>query len=206
MRRAAALAAALLLAMTTAAQTSQDFAAKFMEQCEEDTALQCVTISPKMMEELAKQPDTDGEEHIAQALQKIKSARIITASTRGEEYYEMAEELLRDNPQRFAHAQDFQTESAHGTFYTRRSTSGDIVELIMLHTDTIKGNLIIVNLTGDIDAEFVESLTRHMGGPTAMASANHATRPRCLAANDRRDNSHAATRRYFLCFLYNNHV
>lgn len=163
MTRIACFIAALLACMATAAQTSMDFASKFMDKCADDTAVQCITISPKMMEQLTKQPDASRNEHITQAMQKLKSARIVTASANGDEYYAMAESLLKDNPQRFRHARDYHNDHAHGTFYTRQTTSGDTVELVMLHTDTNNGRLVIVNLTGDIDKEFIESLQKTFG-------------------------------------------
>ncbi len=158
MKRILCYIAMLLMTVAAGAQTTMDFASKFMEQCFEDTAVQCVTISPKMMEQLTKHPDAEHDEHLAQAMQKLKSARIVTASVRGEDYYRMAEELLKDNPQRFSHAQDYSNDHARGTFYVRKTSNGDTVELVMLHTDTTTGSLVIVNVTGDIDEEFVESL------------------------------------------------
>ncbi len=168
-RRAVLLVAALMAMVAASAQTTQDFASKFMEKCPDDTAVSCVTISPKMMEQLTKQPDAARNEHIAEAIQKLKSARIVTASVRADDYYAAAEELLKDNPQRFRHAQDYHSAHARGTFYTRQTSSGDTVELVMLHADTQSGRLVIVNLTGDIDREFVESLRKTFGGQPPKA-------------------------------------
>ena len=142
------------------AQAGQDFASKFMQQCNEDTAVQCITVSPKMMEKLTKQAGANHNETIAQAIQKLKSARIVTASTNGNEYFHMAEELLKKNRQRFSRDKDYRNGNHHGTFYTRKTKNGDTVELIMLHTDTVKGNTVIVNLTGDIDNDFISHLTK----------------------------------------------
>ena len=159
----------LLAAVAGMAQGTQDFASKFMEGCDEDTAVQCVTVGPKMMEEIMRRPDTSRNEHIAQAIQKLKSARVITSATRGETYYRMAEDLLKKNPQRFSHAGDYRSGHAYGTFYTRKTASGDTVELIMLHTDTKAGSMVIVNLTGDIDEDFISSLTKSFSGAAAKA-------------------------------------
>lgn len=161
-----ALAAAAAMA---AAQTSLDFASKFMQLCTEDTAVHCVTISPAMMEQLTKEPGAAKGEGMAEAIEKLKSARIVTASVRGSDYFKKAESLLKDNPQRFSHTQDYRNANAYGTFYVRRTTSGETVELVMLHTDTKAGSLVIVNLTGDIDADFVRSLMKNFAGRTAKA-------------------------------------
>lgn len=170
MKRAICIIAILLTAIGGAsAQRGQDFASRFMQQCDGDTAVQCITVSPKMMEQLTKQADTSHNENMAQAIEKLKSARIVTASTQGEDYYQIAENLLKRNPQRFHHYKSYRTERAHGAFYTRKLKSGSTVELIMLHSSTESRRMVIVNLTGDIDDEFINSLTKTLKGQTAKA-------------------------------------
>ena len=161
----------MMLASATVAlaQGGHDFASKFMEKCEDDTAVHCVTVSPKMMEQLTKQADASRNERMAQAIEKLKSARIVTSSVHGEGYYHMAEDLLKKNAQRFHHDKSYKTDHAYGAFYTRKNKEGGTVELIMLHADTKTRRLVIVNLTGDIDSEFINSLTKTLGGRTAKA-------------------------------------
>lgn len=158
---------ALLATLGVMAQRGQDFASRFMQQCKGDTAVHCVTVSPKMMEQLTRQPGAGCNEHIAQAIEKLKSARIITASVHGEGYYQMAESLLKKNAQRFRHDRSYRSDQAYGVFYSRKGRGGETVELIMLHADTKARSVVIINLTGDIDQEFINCLTRHMGGRTA---------------------------------------
>ena len=67
---------------------------------------------------------------------------------------------MKKNRQRFSRDKDYRNGNHHGTFYTRKTKNGDTVELIMLHTDTVKGNTVIVNLTGDIDNDFISHLTK----------------------------------------------
>lgn len=169
MKRVICLLTVLLMAVAGFAQKGQDFASKFMERCDDDTAVHCITISPKMMEQLTKQPDANRNEHIAQAIQKLKSARIITANVHGEGYYQLAEKLLKKNPQRFKHNQNYHNSHAYGTFYTRKTSDGNTVELIMLHADTKTKSLVIVNLTGDIDNDFINSLLKNFGGRAVKA-------------------------------------
>lgn len=166
MRRLAGIVTALLMATVAMAQGGEDFASKFMEQCGVDTAVQCVTISPKMMEQLTHQADAEHNEHIAQAIQKLKGARIITTSVNGSEYYRRAEDLLKKNPQRFSQTDSYHSDHAQGTFYVRRTKGNETVEMILLHNDTKAGTLVVVNLTGNIDDEFVDSLTKHFGPKT----------------------------------------
>lgn len=156
-----------MMSVAVMAQGGQDFASKFMEQCDVDTAVQCVTVSPKMMEQLTRQADADHDGHMAQAIQKLKSARIITTSVNGSDYYRRAEDLLKKNPQRFSKATSYHNDRAQGAFYTRKTKNGDTVELILLHSDIKAGTLVVVNLTGDIDEEFINSLTKHFDGRAA---------------------------------------
>lgn len=159
----------MMMSAAAMAQNGRDFASKFMEMCDVDTAVQCITVSPKMMEQLTKHSDTERDEHLSQAIQKLKSARIVTTSVNGEEYYRKAEGLLKKNPQRFKLARSYRGTQAHGTFYIRQTRKGDTVELILLHSNTKTGTLAIVNLTGNIDDGFINSLTKRFGGRTAKA-------------------------------------
>lgn len=169
MKRIATLLASLALTISAMGQGTMDFAQKFMEQCEGDTAVHCVTVSPKMMEQIA-QGGTDGRDaNLMQAIEKLKSARIVTVSTHGEGYYQVAEGLLKKNARRFAAGKTYHTGHAHGAFYTRKGTEGETVELVMLHADTERRKLVIVNLTGDIDRDFIDNLTRSFAGKTAKA-------------------------------------
>ena len=55
MKRAACLIAAAMICSLAMAQRAVDFASKFMDSCKGDTAIHCVTIGPKMMEQLTSE-------------------------------------------------------------------------------------------------------------------------------------------------------
>ena len=169
MRRLVCIMTVMAVAATALAQSAQDFASRFMQMCDEDTAVVCVTVSPKMMEQLGRQNDAEISEDMAQAIHKLKSARIVTATSNSDIYYDRAEKLLVKNSRRFRRSKSYNPQSAHGTFYTRQTKNGNTVELILLHNDTRKGTMVIVNLTGDIDKEFIDSLSKHFGVKTACA-------------------------------------
>lgn len=169
MKRLTSLLAFLALTLSAMGQGAMDFAQKFMEQCEGDTAVHCVTVSPKMMEQIAQGGSDGRDANLVQAIEKLKSARIVTASIHGEGYYQVAEGLLRKNAHRFAAGKTYRTSHAHGAFFTRKGTEGETVELVMLHADTAHRRLVIVNLTGDIDRDFIDCLTRSLAGKTAKA-------------------------------------
>lgn len=169
MRRLTCLITVMFAAMTMLAQGTQDFASRFMQMCDEDTAVVCVTVSPKMMEQISRQNGVEISENMVQAIHKLKSARIVTATSNGDMYYDKAEKLLFKNSRRFHRDRSYNSQGVHGTFYTRQAKSGNTVELILLHGDTRGNTMVIVNLTGDIDKEFIDSLAKHFGVKTAAA-------------------------------------
>ena len=138
--------------VATYAQHAPDFAEKFVSIHSADSTLKCITVSPKMMEHLAGQRDESRQENIVQAIAKLKSARIVSGNA---DYYQKAIELLEKNRKRFKAEQEFRGEESHGAFYTRRDKKGNTVELIMLLEEPQNDRFTIVNLTGDIDEEFL---------------------------------------------------
>ena len=142
----------VLTAATAMAQHAPDFAEKFVTLCKGDSLVSCVTVSPKMMGQLVDRLTETPEGDIAQAISKLRSMRIVTATA---DHYEKAETLLRNNARRFKAQQDFQTETMRGAFYTRQNRKGQTVELIMLREDIQQKKLTIICLTGDIDKEFL---------------------------------------------------
>jgi hypothetical protein len=140
-----------LMQASAFAQRTLDFAEKFMTTCE-DSTLKCVTISPKMMEQLVKQEAEGKPEPIMQAIAKLKSARIVTGKA---ELYEKAEQLLKKNKRRFKPEKVYANDEQHGAFFIRKDRKGNTVELIMLQEDPENDKFVIINLTGDIDEEFL---------------------------------------------------
>ena len=155
MRRALCLLITMIVGAAAMAQRAQDFASRFMKEHSNDTTIQCVTVSPKMMEQLANSFDESRNATLRLAIGKLKSARIVTAA---ENYFDDAEELLRQNAARFTFEKGYTRGQQHGAFYERKNRKGNTVELIMLHADNRLGRLTIINLTGNLDKDFISSL------------------------------------------------
>lgn len=152
MHRLLLLFTVVLMQVASYAQHSPDFAEKFMTLHEADTTLQCVTVSPKMMEQLVRNHEESRPENIVQAIAKLKSARIVTGNA---DYYQLAEDLLQKNSNRFKAEQTYRSEEQHGAFYTRKDKNGHTVEFIMICEEPQYDKFTLVNLTGDIDEEFL---------------------------------------------------
>ena len=158
MKRVLCLLMIAIVSVTVVAQRGQDFASRFVQQCNEDTTLKCVTVSPKMMEQLVNMGGDNRNDTLMTAIAKLKSARIVQAETNGEHYYQKAEALLKKNAGRFSFVKTFRTERSEGVFYNRQKRSGKVVELVMVCKTTDNDMFVLVNLTGDIDEEFIEFL------------------------------------------------
>ncbi len=152
MRRASLLLMAMLMQAAAWAQNSPDFAEKFLSLYKEDSLVKCITVSPKMMGLMLKQDTDDRPEQLMQAIAKLKSMRIVSAP---DHYYQQAEDLLVKNSQRFKPQRDYRTKDQHGAFYIRKNHQGETTELILLHEDCSTSQFTIINVTGDIDEEFL---------------------------------------------------
>ena len=152
MKRVLCLLILFMTVMGVMAQRGQDFASRFMQQCSADT-VECITISPKMMEQLVAMGGENRNDTLLHAIAKQNGAH----------YYERAEALLKKNARRFKHLKDFRTERLEGVFYSREQRSGRKVEMVMLGKAPEKNGFVLINLTGDIDEEFIEMLMQMFG-------------------------------------------
>jgi len=152
MMRYVLLLTMMLVQVAAYAQHSPDFAEKFVSMHQADSTLKCITVSPKMMEQLVKMPEEGKSDNIHQAMTKLKSARIVDGNA---DYFQKAIELLEKNKKRFQAEREFRSQGIHGAFYTRRDKEGNTVELILLREEPQNDKFTIVNLTGDIDEEFL---------------------------------------------------
>lgn len=143
---------AILAQAAVFAQHAPDFAEKFMTLYKSDSTLKCITVSPKMMEQLAGKHEEGRTENMIQAIAKLKSARIVSGNA---DYYQKAVELLEKNKNRFKAEREFRKETSHGAFFLRRDKGGNTVEMVMLREEPQNDKFTIVNLTGDIDEEFL---------------------------------------------------
>ena len=156
----------IMLACSANAQKTIDFATKFMRECKGDSILQCVAVSPKMMDMMTRQQNQNHNDRMVQAIPKLKSAQIITANRNGEYYFAQAEILMKRNAKRFKMSKSYEDDNKKGVFYSRQLKNGQTVELVLLHVSDDK--LVIVNLTGDIDDEFVNMLSNNVAGKTSQ--------------------------------------
>lgn len=152
MKRALCLLLLTCVTIFATATGNQDFASKYMQICKGDTAVHCITVSPKMMAQMLKS-GTHHKEDLKPLIKKLKSARIITTSQHGEGYFQIADELLKKNSSRFKNDGNYRNSHSYGSFFIRK-VKGQTVELILLHANVKAKKFILINLTGKIDDEF----------------------------------------------------
>ena len=139
---------------------AQDFASRFMEGCQDNSHVQCQTISPRMMGKLMQPQDNEDEdkEYESYLISRLKSARIITADKNARHLYNQAMELIGNNRNRFTPLYEH-NEEQYTRIYVRRNKS-IIRELVMLELNPKKNLFVVVNFTGEMDDKFISILAK----------------------------------------------
>lgn len=143
----------LLLSVVMAAQ---DFASRFMEEYKGDKNLTCISVSPKMMEEMLK-ADTEKDESMLDIISSLKSMQMLSSSVDGTGYYKKAVGILNRNSHRFEPFLTFEDGKENGRIMVRRK-KGEIIELVMLVNEGTR--FLVINFTGNMSDKFIDELAR----------------------------------------------
>lgn len=138
---------------------AQDFVARFLEKREADMNLKCISISPKMMEEVLKIDIERDSNSMLDMISNLKSMQMLVSETNGKKYFKEALALLEKNSERFQPLSSYKGESENCRIMVRKK-SGEIVELVMLVNDNQK--FVVINFTGNMSDEFIERITASM--------------------------------------------
>ena len=141
---------------------AQDFVSRFLEENSNDTTLVCVSISPKMMEEILKTNSEDEDEpEMKKMISKLRSMQMIEAATSGEIYFNKAETMLKQNANRFTPYLAYNEEQDNFCIMLRKQMSR-IVELVMLRH---QGDaFVVINFTGDMNEAFISRIADSITG------------------------------------------
>lgn len=145
---------------TAATAMAQDFVSKYMQECKHDTVLHCISVSPKMMEEVLKtDAENEEQEEMRRIMANLRSMQIVSAKTNGEFYFAKAEEMVEKNVNRFEPFLSY-NDSIENCRIMVRKKEGIIIELVMLsHIDDY---FRVINFTGNMNDEFIDSLAKTM--------------------------------------------
>ena len=149
--------------LSVSMRAGEDFIALLLSEIHEEgnagssqEDFRCITVGPNMMEKvldmMSKNADTANKQ-IRKVLPHIKSLRIFTALQNRGFYAETANGLLTKNKSRYKHY----SSNNRSKIWLRKNRDA-VIELIILSTgdDGFK----ILNLTGEMSAEFVSELLR----------------------------------------------
>lgn len=157
----------LLAGITTKAQ---DFATRYMAENAQDSTLNCISVSPKMMEEILHSGiEKDDSNGIADIISKLKSMQIITADKRSRIHFKQAEDMAQKNSARFKKMASYDEGKDRCRIFIREQKE-QIVELILLR---LAGKqFTVINFTGDMNEEFIDQLTHTMMSPRLNDNKN----------------------------------
>lgn len=146
------------MALLSVSVVAQDFASRFLNEHKADTNLACVTISPKMMEEILKS-DADKDDEVLDIISNLKSMQMLTAKVKGQNYYDEAIKIVEKSSGRFEPLLSFSDKSENCQIMVRKKKEA-IIELVMLVHE--KEQFVVINFTGNMSPEFIARLTASM--------------------------------------------
>lgn len=140
------------------AQTTQDFAARFMKENAGNKEYKCVTVGPKMLEELLKLKceEEDGKK-FKEIISNVKSVRIVTSESEAEKCRKAALELLEKNSKRYSLYKSKDSAADYGDCMWVRRRSKQIVEFIYIEPAGDR-EFMILNVTGLMADGFIDEL------------------------------------------------
>lgn len=142
------------MALFSVSAMAQDFTSRFLTEHKADTNLSCVTISPKMMEEIIKN-DAEKDNKVLDIISNLKSMQMLTAKVNGSGYYNEALKIVEKNTGRFEPYLSFSDKSGSCQIMVRKKKEV-IIEVVMLMHE--KNHFVVVNFTGNMNPEFIARL------------------------------------------------
>lgn len=138
---------------------AQDFASKFMAENKSDVQLNCISVSPRMMEEVLKvNVENDGDK-ILDIISKLKSMQMISSEKEGSKYYKKALNILEKNTNRFEPFLSFNDSSQNCRIMVRKK-NGMILELVML--TNVSDKFCVINFTGNMNDKFIDKVANSL--------------------------------------------
>ena len=110
------------MALLSVAVSAQDFASRFMAEHQADSNLTCVTISPKMMEEIMKS-DAEKDKEVLDMISNLKSMQVLTSDVEGKKYFNAALKVVEKNSGRFESFLSFKDKSEKCQIMVRKKKS-----------------------------------------------------------------------------------
>jgi len=146
----------LILTLSILSGSAQDFASRFLRTCGEDSTLTCISISPKMMDEVLKSKDDNEDvEKMMDIISDLKSMQILTSKKNSQIHFEKAKRMLEKNANRYIPFASYR-EGTENCQISIRKKGETIIELVMLQKK--EDRFRIINFTGNMDQDFIHRL------------------------------------------------
>jgi|WetSurMetagenome_2_1015567.scaffolds.fasta_scaffold44660_4 hypothetical protein len=136
---------------------AQDFTLLYMRAHPKDNNLNCVTVSPRMMQKVMNLNVNDAE--MVKMISDLKSMRMVTAKTHVKKYYDEAIFLAKENITRYLPYASYQHKKQDYEIMIRKRRKV-IVELVMLMKE--EDGFTVIDFTGNMNQNFIDKLTTPM--------------------------------------------
>jgi archaellum biogenesis ATPase FlaH len=130
---------------------------------EQDSNLVCITISPKMMQEILENDDNKDED-VVDIIADLKSMQMCTSKVNAATYFDDALSLADKNRSLFETVTSHNDKDRKSRVVVRKRRN-TVIELVMMMCDGRGFSLI--NFTGKIDARIIAKLTDEDKGDTS---------------------------------------
>lgn len=147
------------ITLMSVAVSAQDFASRFMAEHKSDLNLTCISISPRMMEEVLKVNVEEDGNKILDIISNLKSMQMVSAEKDGTKYFKKALDILNKNSNRFEPFLSF-NDSLQDCKIMVRKKNGVILELVMLMNQS--GKFFVINFTGNMSDDFIDQVANSM--------------------------------------------
>lgn len=138
---------------------AQDFVSKFMAESNADANLNCISVSPRMMEEVLKVNVENDRDNLLDIISNLKSMQMVSSEREGAKYYKKALSILEKNTNRFEPFLSFNDSSQNCRIMVRKK-NGIILELVLLTNDSNKFS--VINFTGNMNDKFIDKVANSL--------------------------------------------
>ena len=161
MKRLTTFAVCMAMAFGSWAQTTQDFAARFMKDNRDNKEIKCVTVGPKILSSILETHNDEDKKKLKVWMDGMKSVRIVKSENETAELRKAAISLLKANKKRYTLYLN-EDKAKYGDCLWVRKVKDQVVELVYVAPASEK-SFMVMNFTGKISDSFIEKLVNPEG-------------------------------------------
>lgn len=139
----------------TPATSQEDAITKYYSQYADDDDFTTVFISPKMFGMITTLGEKDMEPEVKNALNGLKSLRILTTEKNPQQRYKEA--MQKINTKEYEELMTVKDDGENVRFLTKTGPNGNILELLLIVGS--KDEFVLLSFTGNIDLKTISKLS-----------------------------------------------